>query len=99
MVSSISPNFFKDLAIRQGKKLASIPLKDQGAAKLLTGNNSIDCFIVKDGSIVGGRGFHSKAHFEEESGVLFEKLQSIVADGIDVVKEWAASLNKNVSDL
>jgi hypothetical protein len=99
MVSSISPNFFKDLAIKQGKKLASVPLKDQGAAKLLTGNNSIDCFIVKDGSIVGGKGFHSEKHFEEESGALLEKLQAIVADGVDVVKEWTASLNKNVKDL
>jgi hypothetical protein len=98
-MEKLGANYFKNLAVQQGKKLASVPLKDKSAAKLLTSDNSIDCYIVKDGSIVGGRGFRSKENFENNAAYLLQKIQKIAADGVDVISEWGDSLFKNAKDL
>jgi hypothetical protein len=98
-MTKIPANYFRDLAVKQGRKLASIPLKDGSAAKVLTGESAVDCYIVKNGRITEGTGFQSKANYEERTGALLERLQAIAADKVDVFEKWSSSLDKNTPDL
>jgi hypothetical protein len=100
-VPAIGANYFKNLAIEKGKKLASIPLKDNSAVKLLTGKNSLDYYVVKKGQLLEASGFRSKdqGDFLNKTAGLLEQFQKLAAEGIDVVEEWGASLYKNVKDL
>jgi hypothetical protein len=97
----LSANYFKNLAIKEGKKLASIPLEDKSAVKILTGKNSLDCYVVRKGRLLEVSGFRVKdqSDFLNKTAGILEKIQKLAAKGIDVVEEWGDSLYKNVKDL
>ena len=89
-------NFVK-LAQMQGKKLASIPLKDKSTAKLLFNDNALDCFIVKNGKILEGKGARMPEwKLDEEFGIILDKLTPRVAEGFNIVKEIASAFVRNV---
>jgi hypothetical protein len=99
MTPPISPNYFKNLAIQQGKNLASVRLKDNSTVKILTGDKSLDCYVVKNGHLLEASGFKSvdEGSFLNKVSEKLEKIQKIAAEGVDVAYEWGVSLFKNAS--
>ncbi len=78
---------FVEMASKQGKKLMSIPLKDNKTAKVLWNDNAVDCFIMKDGKLVNGKGATgSTPYIQNEMAGILDKLQTIVAPGVDMLK-------------
>ncbi len=80
---------FVEMAAKEGKKLMSVPLKDKSTAKVLWNDNAVDCFIVKNGKLKGGRGAAgSTEHIANEMAKIMDKLEEIVAPGVDVFKSF-----------
>jgi hypothetical protein len=92
----IGANFFRDLAKKDGKGLATIPLKDKSSVNILTGHRTFECYHVKDGSIEGLAGFktNSTENFYKEARLKLDKIQKFAEDGVNVVNEWISSLAK-----
>lgn len=78
---------FAEMAAKQSKKLMSVPLKDKATAKILWNDNAVDCYVMKKGKLVEGRGYQGPANCVlEEFGLILDKLQEIVEPGFDILK-------------
>lgn len=86
-----------ELATRQGKNLMSLPLKDGRAAKVLFNDNAIDCYILNKGKLdecdcKSG----STEYIIEETAFLLDKLESLVAKGVDIWREYTKAVIRNI---
>ncbi len=85
--SSISTQSFADCAAAQGKSFKSIPLRDKHTAKLLWNENSVDCYIMKNGKIVEACASKGPKDFIlQELESIIGKLEKLKAPGFDFVE-------------
>ncbi len=85
-----------DYAIKNGKKMISVPMADKSSAKVLWDNKRIDVLSIKQGKL---QGVKSMDFSIENMAVVIEKLQKFAQKGIDVMKMWSDELAKNISRL
>ncbi len=92
--SDLSLNLVR-LAAKNKLRLVNLPLKNKSTAKILWNENEVDCFIVKNGKILGGKGSRgSLENMQNELAFLLDKFQDKVADGVDIMKNFADSFRK-----
>ena len=83
---------FVEMAVKQNKRLMSLPLRDKSTAKVLWNNNAVDCFIIRKGRVKEGRGAAgSPDHVSEEMARIFDKLEHLVEPGVDVFKSFISA--------
>lgn len=93
-VSKTSLDIVK-LAARNKLNLINLPLKDKSTAKILWNNNEVDCFIMKNDKIIGGRGMRGGFDStQKELAFLYDQFQHKVADGVDITKKFVNSFRK-----
>lgn len=93
-VSKTSLDIVK-LAARNKLNLINLPLKNKSTAKILWNDNEVDCFIIKNDKILGGRGMRGNSDsMQNELAFLFDRFQNKVADGVDITKKFVNSFRK-----
>lgn len=84
---------FADYAARKGKKIISVPLKDKSSAKMMWDDKLVDVVQVRNGRALRGI---RKGATEENIAAIIDKLQSLAAEGVNVLDMWAKELAKNI---
>lgn len=77
-------------------KMLSVPLKkDYGIAKLLWKDNAMDCYIVKDNSLVGQKSARGPVEYIcNEVEYILGKLDKAKQDGFDLLGHFAKATFK-----
>lgn len=83
-----------DYAAKTGKKYASIPMKDKSSVKILTGDNSVDFFQVKNGRLLSAAGHHGEEQDISFVSKTLARIQQFAEDGFDAIEAWDESLMK-----
>lgn len=84
-----------DFAKKNGKKVTTIPLKDKSSVKILSGENDITFFEIKNNEIRGAKGYQgSKEGLKDFAINTLEKIQELALDGVNVFKEFTKTLIK-----
>ncbi len=86
---------FTKMAVKNRQKLMSVPLNDKSTAKVLWNDNSVDCFIMKNGQMIEGRGAQGNPDFiSNELAIILDKVRKVAEPGFDLLTNFIkASLN------
>ena len=85
------------MAAKNGQKLMSVPLKDKSSAKVLWNDNSVDCFIMKNGKMVSGRGAQGNPDFiNNELAVILDKVRKFAEPGFDMLTNFIKASKNTV---
>lgn len=86
---------FSELALKQGKKIISVPLKDKTTVKILWNDRSADVFQVSENKILQARrlrGNSEKINLFIKDAI--NRIQKSAKDGIDILTIWAEKNSK-----
>ena len=92
-----SLDFVSELAAKYDKKIMTLPLKNDEIANILYNKNSVDCFITKEGSLIGATGASGHVDYVIHSAEeIMKKLQKHETSDINVCLDTIKAYFKNI---
>ena len=80
---------FAKMAAKRQQKLMSVPLNDNSVAKILWNDNSVDCFVMKNGKMIEGRGAQGNSDFiTNELATVLDRVRELAMPGFDMLMSF-----------
>ena len=80
---------FAKMAAKRQQKLMSVPLNDKSVAKILWNDNSVDCFVMKNGKMIEGRGAQGNPDFiTNELAKVLDRVRESAVPGFDMLMSF-----------
>lgn len=90
-------DFVSELAAKYDKRIMTLPLKDNTIANILYNKNSVDCYVMGEGSLLGAKG--AKGHVDyviRTAEDIMKKLQKHTTSDINVCLDTIKAYCKNI---
>jgi len=88
---------FEKWAIKYNQKLMSVPLKDKSTAKILWNDNSVDCYIMKNNTLVAGGGVSgNKTYVKNSLAHYLDNIRKVAEPGFDMLTAFVKASVPNM---
>lgn len=90
-------DFVSKLAAKDNKKIMTLPLKDNTIANILYNQNSVDCYVMREGALEGAVGaMGSVDHIIRTAEDIMKKLQKHTTSDLNVCLDTIKAYFKNI---